>query len=86
MNQDINKDDLEKKAAQAHQIWAHWMNYFFGQYLASAIVGLECAVFVVPMQDYSRWYKQVSTRYEDLTEKEKDSDREIAKQYLMEKE
>lgn len=76
-------NDLEKKAAQAHEIWAHWMRYFLKKFIAS--VRSE-AVFVVPKEDYHRWLHQVETKYENLTEEEKSSDRRVAEKYLMENE
>jgi len=79
----MDQDDLEKKAAQAHDIWAHWMKYFLNRFAQPD--GSRCAVFIVPTPDYTRWLSQMKTKYEDLTEEEKDSDREIAKRYLMEK-
>lgn len=76
--------DLEKKAAQAHEIWSNWMKHFFRTYMQSE--GSQCTVFVVPMNVSSRWQRQMKSPYKDLLESEKESDREVAKEYLMETE
>ena len=71
---------LEKKAAEVHEIWAHWMDHFFKKFCDS--MGSGCAVFTVPMPIYMRWLDQIKTAYNDLTEKEKESDRDIARRLL----
>ena len=76
--------DLEKKAAQAHEIWANWMRHFFKTYRESQ--GSQCTVFIVPMSVAEKWKRQMTSPYEDLLESEKNSDREVAEEYLMEKE
>jgi len=57
----------EKIAEHAHIVWQRWMGYMLGHLDE---VHLE------------RWRRQAHTKYEDLPEYEKESDRIIAKQYL----
>ncbi len=61
----------EKLAAIQHDIWAHWMKYLF-----SVSPGGE-----ISPENYKRWTTQLNTHYTDLTEKEKDSDREQVDKY-----
>lgn len=76
-------DELEKKAAQAHDIWSSWMKHFFRTYMQSE--GSQCTVFIVPEAVSSRWQGQMKAPYTDLIESDKEKDREIAREYLMEK-
>lgn len=78
----------EIKAKAAHDIWAHWMKYFFTQTFSE--VKDECAGkgsfktgnLVIGREQAERWKKLMNTEFEDLTEKEQKSDYEIAKHYL----
>ena len=64
----------------AHAIWAHWMEYFFSQcYEQAGVDGL-----VVPQDKVARWKRQMRTGYWDLPEKEKESDRRVGRDFLME--
>src|SRR5216683_239552 len=68
---------LEELAEKAHQSWAHWMTYLFlqstRQYDGS---------YVIPKELVERWQRQVETPYAQLSEKEKESDREEARHIL----
>jgi hypothetical protein len=68
---------LEVLARVEHERWAHWQSY-----LHSKCTRLDDGSLVIPSEFVDRWTAQISTRYEDLTEKEKDSDREQADEYL----
>ncbi len=71
-------DELrEELAAQQHRIWADWMKHLF-TVSARSIDGQV----TIPAQAASRWQRQVETEYSDLTEYEKDSDREQADKIL----
>ena len=65
---------LEVSAQIAHDIWSHWMRY----YLANRDKFTQ--------EDYDRWVKQSQTPYNELSEKEKQSDRDVAMQYFQNKE
>lgn len=60
-----NKDtDLrEKLSALEHDQWAHWTQYMLDN---------------LTDENIARWKKQCKTEYKNLSEKEKDSDREWA--------
>lgn len=63
-------DNIEDLAAVQHDIWSHWMNYQF-----SCCIKNEDGSLTIPADKVKRWSKQMETSYEDLTDKEKQSDR-----------
>ena len=76
-----NKDELdaeliEKLAAIEHERWAMWQRY------------LHSRLHVFPNQilmmhdDYKRWEGQIATPYTDLSEAEKQSDRDQVMRYM----
>lgn len=74
----------EKLARYIHdENWSGWMEYLFskctplrGQY------DKETGDLVIPKWAVDRWTKQMNTKYEDLSEKEKESDRKEADRIL----
>jgi hypothetical protein len=66
----------EKLAELAHDQWVGWMEYLF--YKSKQVDG--CVV--IPAWANERWRRQVATRYADLSEEEKDSDRSEADKFL----
>lgn len=58
---------LEKLADVEHKQWAHWTKYMLDN---------------MTEENVERWKKQIETEYKDLTEKEKDSDREWAQKAI----
>jgi hypothetical protein len=57
----------EKLAALEHDQWAHWTKYMLSN---------------LTPENIARWKKQIDTPYADLSEKEKDSDREWAEKAI----
>lgn len=57
----------ERLADLEHQQWAHWTKYMLNN---------------LTEENIQRWRKQIETEYKDLTEKEKDSDREWAQKVI----
>ncbi|MBE5440130.1 MULTISPECIES: hypothetical protein [Mycobacteriaceae] len=68
---------MEKLAAIEHERWAHWQQYMHDQCQRA-----EDGSLIIPAQLAQRWQTQIETPYEDLTESEKDSDREQVRRYL----
>lgn len=68
---------LEKMADAQHAIWAHWMKY-----MLSVCVDNHGGSVTIPADKVERWTKQMNTRYLDLSEPEKQSDRDIVKQFM----
>lgn len=71
--------DMKREALAdiSHDIWSHWMNWMFtvGTFNADG-------TWTMPAALVERWQRQMSTSYADLTEREKDSDREQADKIL----
>lgn len=57
----LTKEILEDLAGLEHEQWAHWTKYSLNN---------------LTLDNLNRWNKQTKTPYSDLTEKEKQSDRE----------
>ena len=63
----------EKVAFYQHTIWSHWMKYLFCVSKRQADGSV-----IIPKELVDRWSQQIVTQYNDLTEKEKKSDRDQA--------
>lgn len=72
-----NKELIEKLASLQHSIWSHWMRYLFrsGELQNNGS-------FLIPKETVEKWTRQINTRYEELSETEKESDRDQAKSVL----
>lgn len=68
---------VEELAALEHERWAHWQSYVHS-------VGerrLDGSLVIAP-ELVARWERQIATPYVDLTETERESDREQVRRYL----
>lgn len=73
----------EKLAAIEHQRWADWQRYVFDQCRhqdSGRGVG-KPADLVIPSALVERWARQINTPYEQLSESEKQSDRDQVNRY-----
>ena len=70
---------LEFHAARQHQIWAHWMDYQFSLCQEQADGSL-----VIPAEQVERWKRQLATSYDELSEAERESDRQVVREHLPE--
>jgi hypothetical protein len=68
---------VEALAAVEHQQWSHWQRYVHDRGKVQPDGAL-----LLPPELVSRWERQISTSYEDLSEDEKESDREQVRRYL----
>jgi hypothetical protein len=68
---------IEVLADIEHERWAHWQMYLHAQ-----CHRLEDGSLVIPAKLAERWTNQIATPYEQLSESEKDSDREQVQRYL----
>ncbi|TXM72449.1 hypothetical protein FV226_12220 [Methylobacterium sp. WL12] len=68
---------VERLAAVEHERWSHWQKYMHGKSVRQADGSLT-----IPAELVDRWEKQISSGYDDLSEKEKESDREQVRKYL----
>lgn len=71
------RDLRERIAAAQHEIWAHWMRYLFNVSIRN-----KDGSYTIPPDFVERWQRQINTPYEQLSESEKDSDREQAEKVL----
>ena len=69
-----SKELFEKLADIEHQRWASWQKW------CHHVLRLECPSPELE-KVLQRWDKQIKTSYKDLTEKEKESDREQVRRY-----
>lgn len=68
---------VEQLAAIEHERWSHWQKYMHGKATKQPDGSM-----VVPAELVSRWEKQMSTDYADLSDGEKQSDRDQVGKYL----
>ena len=72
-----NELQLESLAAIQHEIWSHWMRYLF----ASSHENADGS-YTIPVDKARRWQRQMYVKYEDLTDDEKESDRDQARKII----
>lgn len=68
---------LEALAAVEHERWSHWQRYLHSRCRAG-----DDGSLIIPAELVSRWTGQLSTPYAELSEDEKESDREQVRRYL----
>jgi hypothetical protein len=68
---------VEALAAIEHQRWAHWQGYVHAQAERRPDGSL-----VLPAPLVARWESQIARAYADLSEEERESDREQVRRYL----
>ena len=80
----MGDDKREALADLEHQQWAHWTRYMLKtlEPLLSPNLRWNPDVRGNAEAALERWLRQINTPYADLTEKEKDSDREWADKVL----
>lgn len=71
------KDLREKLASIEHIRWADWQKY-----LHSVCIKESNGDLTISAKSVKHWERQIATDYKDLTEKEKDSDREQVDRYF----
>lgn len=62
---------IEQLAEKEHASWSHWMKYLFSQCTEDP----ENGSMVIPPALVARWHQQLETSYAELSEREKQSDR-----------
>lgn len=68
---------VERLAAIEHERWAHWQKYVHDHCHRR-----EDGALVIPADLAARWEAQIETPYAELSDEEKDSDREQVQRYL----
>lgn len=67
----------EKIAELCHEQWSGWMTYLFSKSTKN-----DDGSATIPKWAVQRWERQIITKYNDLSEDEKNSDREEADKFL----
>jgi hypothetical protein len=68
---------VERLAAVEHERWSHWQRYMHEKGIRQPDGSL-----MIPADLVQRWQKQIDTPYAELSEKEKESDREQVRRYV----
>jgi hypothetical protein len=72
------RDSLTDRLAEVeHERWSHWQRY-----MHSKGTRLPDGSLLLPADLVDRWNHQIGTKFKDLTEEEKESDREQVRKYL----
>jgi len=91
----MSDEKREALAALEHDQWAHWTRYMLevlqplvcfgrGVIREAAAHGFVDSEAIKAVEAIKRWHRQIETPYADLSEKEKNSDREWADKVLAE--
>ena len=73
---------LEHYAHLEHERWSSWQRYVHSKMVEHSNGNGEWVC--LPSEFFSRWERQINTPYKDLTEPEKESDREQVRPYIAE--
>lgn len=68
---------VDTLAAIEHERWAHWQRYMHDK-----ATKLADGSIVISPDLVAQWERQMDTKFADLSEKEKESDREQVQKYL----
>jgi len=71
------KDLREELAKLAHEQWSGWMKYLFDKSKKESD-----GTVTIPKWAVDRWEKQMNTEYSELSELEKESDRNEANKFI----
>ena len=74
----VIKNLIEPLAAAEHSRWAHWQRYVH----SSCIPHGDHGDLIIPANLVRRWEEQIQKPYSELSEKEKESDRDQVRKYL----
>ena len=78
MSSHLTRAELrEALANQEHDRWARWQSYLHG-----LCVKNDDGSLTIPTDKAERWQRQIRTPYEELSEREKGSDRKEANETL----
>lgn len=80
-----SKSLREQLSDLEHEQWAHWTAYMLdsiGKAFEQEFPGLPLTDSLEGLPHVKGWRRQIATPYDELTEKEKDSDREWADRVL----
>lgn len=73
----FDNDLLEQLAAIEHERWSHWQRYMHDKGQRN-----DDGSLTIPAALISRWDRLIRTPYSELTDEERESDREQVRRYL----
>ena len=76
MSRRLSEEKVELLAAIEHERWCHWQRYMHSMATRNPDGSLT-----IPADLVSRWERLMATPYADLTEQERESDREQVRRY-----
>lgn len=87
MQEKTLEEFIEKCADLEHERWSKWQSYFFSKCSLkpqSQVNGMDdrYVYLALPKDLYERWIRQMNTKYTDLSEQEKESDRVEVRKYI----
>jgi len=68
---------FEELAALEHVRWAHWQRYLHDQCRKA-----DDGALIIPARLVERWERQIACRYDEMTEVERESDRQQVQRYF----
>ena len=68
---------LEAMSDAEHAKWASWMQYLFSVSRQNKV-----GTVTIPKDQVDRWKRQMDTPYADLSEREKQSDRDVVNEFF----
>ena len=68
---------VERLASAEHERWAHWQRHMHDQGRL-----LDDGSLILPAELVARWESQIARSYAELSEAEKDSDRDQVRRYM----
>lgn len=77
MEAENSREMIEHLAEIEHERWAHWQSYLHQQGVLN-----DDGSLTLPAELVSRWTRLINTPYPDLTQEERESDREQVRRYL----
>lgn len=83
----MNKKELiEELAAIQHKIWLEWMHSLFSQCEVEEVLrsgdNSPIGCLIIPKQLIDKWTRQIKTPYSELTEEEKQKDRDQVMKFI----
>lgn len=70
---------LEKLSYFEHESWSNWMKYLFS--ICKDNIATD-GTMTIPASSVAHWMRQMNTPYTELTEREKESDRDEVRKIL----
>ena len=77
MKGNMNPEKVDAMAYKEHEKWASWMVHLFQKSKHN-----KTGSVTIPKDLVERWWRQIETGYNDLSEHEKQSDRDVVIEYF----